>query len=229
MEINKREISFHEVALLLRKALGDPWRLHQTSPLTYCDSALEILIATVLTQATSDKNALNAWFNFKKVFPAPEMVLTSAAGVLEQTINTSGLAAQKARVIRGVLEKVREELGEYSLESLKADPAMAWSFLNSLPGIGPKTAACTMLFGLAFPYFPADVHIHRIVRRLGLIAGKKTPTEIQEFLARQIPEGMHQELHILLLNLGRRYCRPREPACPQCPLLRMCLEGSKFT
>ncbi|HEX3048948.1 MAG TPA: endonuclease III [Bacillota bacterium] len=202
--------------------MGDPRELHLTSPLAYCDSALEVLIATILTQATADKNALIAWRSFKKAFPEPGLALEAPGEFLFNTIQVAGLGVQKMMTIRNVLSLVKEILGEYSIDGLQNNPDMAWEFLNSLPGIGPKTTACTMLFGLGAPSFPIDVHIQRILKRWGWAADKEELATLQQRLAKEIPAELHKDLHILLLNLGRQYCRPGKPSCHKCPLQEIC-------
>jgi endonuclease-3 len=215
-------IDYFQIRDLLQKGLGDPQELHQTSPLAYCDSALEVLIATVLTQATADKNAVIAWRNFKKAFPDPGLALEAPGEFLFNTIQIAGLGIQKMMTIRTVLGRIKEDFGEYSLDSLQNNPDFAWEFLNRLPGIGPKTAACTMLFGLDLPSFPIDVHIQRILKRWGLAAEKEELATLQQRLAREIPPELHKDLHILLLNLGRKYCRPGKSYCHRCPLGEIC-------
>jgi endonuclease-3 len=202
----------------MRVSLGEPEVLHQSSPLAYTGSALEVLLATILTQATSDKNALRAWQEFKRVYVNPEQVLEDEEQLLFDTIHSAGLATQKTKTIRAVLREIQNRLGTCSLDSLKKDPELAWSFLNRLPGVGPKTAACTLLFGLAIPKFPVDVHIQRIVKRLGWIDGNLSPEQSQDVLTAELPDELFRDLHILLLNLGRRYCRPHQPLCNECPL-----------
>lgn len=207
---------------MLRNDLGEPDTLHQSSPLAYTSSALEVLLATILTQATSDGNALRAWLNFKKVYSEPEEVLQSGEQRLMETIHSAGLAKQKTKTMMAVLQEIQNKFGICSLDFLKEDSSLAWSFLNHLPGVGPKTAACTLLFGLGFSKFPVDVHIQRIVKRLGWIEGNLNPEQSQEVLSSEIPAALHQNLHILLLNLGRRYCRPHQPLCNDCPLNGEC-------
>jgi endonuclease III len=220
---------FYKISQSLQASIGDPEKLHQSSPLFYCNSALEVLLATILTQATSDKNALRVWLEFKKAFADLSQVLSASEEDLFTVIRPGGLAAQKAKTIRTVLQNIQDRLGECSLDSLKNDPQLAWDFLNQLPGVGPKTAACTMLFGLGLPQFPVDVHIERIVSRLGWISGKMPLAELQQLLLQQIPPELHADLHILLLNLGRQYCRPHNPDCAHCPLSNECPKRFKFT
>lgn len=218
----KNEAYFSRQYGLLRQVLGDPEVLHQMSPLFYCESALEILIATILTQATADRNALQAWRNFKVVYNDLNQVLQREPATLYQTIRVGGMAVQKGNTIIRVLQAVMKRWGLLSLDELKKRPDDAWNFLNQLPGVGPKTAACTMLFGLEIPCFPVDTHIERIAKRQGWVAKTLRPGDIQQQLVAVIPQHLLADLHILLLNLGREFCRPQHPRCDQCPIAEDC-------
>jgi endonuclease-3 len=202
----------------LRNVLGDPSDLHRTSPLAHTDNALEVLLATIITQATSDRNALQAWLRFKAFYTSPGQILEDPEERLAEAIRPAGLERQRAKTIRKVLAAIHSELGEYSLDRITHTGDAAMAFLLSLPGVGAKTAACTMLFGLKLPVFPVDTHIHRIAIRMQWIAPHTDPKETQTRLNQLIPNHLFEELHILLLNLGRSYCRPRNPKCESCPL-----------
>ncbi len=206
----------------LRKTLGEPYVLHQSSPLAYCENALDVLIATILTQATSDRNALKSWHQFKKNFPEPELVLKAEEENLVAAIHSGGLANRKAKTIRVVLKGIQDRYHKLSLENLGKEPKSVWGILRSLPGVGPKTAACILLFGFKLPMFPVDTHIHRIAIRMGWVKPGTDPERTQALLTSTIPTQYHYSLHILLLNLGRKYCRPNNPNCRECPLSKDC-------
>jgi endonuclease-3 len=220
--ISLSKIDFLSIKEKLCKALGEPDLLHQSSPLAYCDTALDVLVATILTQATSDRNALKSWLEFKKIFPEMESVLEKEEEFLVETIRSGGLAKQKAKTIRAVLKSIRDRFSKLSLESPEKDIDLIREMLLSLPGIGPKTAACVLLFGFKLPAFPVDIHIHRIAIRMGWVNSKTSPEETEQILSPIIPADLHAALHILLLNLGRRYCRPHNPNCTECPLNQDC-------
>ncbi|HYH02166.1 MAG TPA: endonuclease III [Bacillota bacterium] len=203
-------------------SLGTAKELHLSSPLAYTDSALEVLLATIITQATSDRNALKAWLRFKETYTSPGQALEKDESLLLEVLRPAGLEHQKSRKFREVLAAVRERLGEYSLDKISGNPEEAWDFLCSLPGVGPKTAACTMLFGLGHPAFPVDTHIQRIAVRMGWAPATSKVEAIQTLLQQSIPQQLHQDLHILLLNLGRSYCRPRQRKCDVCPVGTHC-------
>ncbi len=220
-----KTVNYQAIHAQLRAALGDPLQLHRQSPLDWCDSALEVLLATILTQATNDKNALKAWRQFKERYNSPEQALEVPLAEVAEVIRPAGLAGQKAATIQNVLREVRLKLGETSLESLRNNAEAAWDFMTQLPGVGPKTAACVMAFGLGHASFPVDTHVHRVAGRLGWASKRLDPAKMQQALTTTIPASLHADLHILLLNLGRQFCRPNQPKCPACPLRLDCAEA----
>ncbi len=224
---NRNGAKFGGIYRSLIAVLGEPVELHRTSPLYWCDNALEVLLATILTQATSDKNALQSWRNLKQLCKEPSDILSLDEKVLLEAIKPAGIMTRRAKTLVGVLRTIHDRFGEYTLNQLAGDPGLAREILNNLPGVGPKTAACTMLFGLGLPCFPVDTHINRIACRMGWVASKSTPANTQLLLTETIPPEYHADLHILLLNLGRRYCRPTTPDCSHCPLSGECRFGSK--
>jgi endonuclease-3 len=111
------------------------------------------------------------------------------------------------------------------LKRLTGSEAEAW--LRSLPGVGPKTSACVVLFGLGRPAFPVDTHVHRIARRLGFVAATESAERAHLVLAPAIPAGHHLDLHLNLIRLGREQCRPRAPRCAGCPLRSECAHAER--
>jgi endonuclease-3 len=211
---------FEAITAILRDRLGDPENLHKASPLSCCDSALEVLLATILTQATNDRNAMKAWLNFKARYAEPHQALASSAAELAEVIRPAGLTRQKTASFQKTLTSLPP--GGGFCAARQADADKVWEALLALPGVGPKTAACAMLFGLGLPAFPVDLHINRIAWRMGWVAPHSPPERTQTELTRMVPPGLYKELHILLLELGRKYCRPRGPRCLECPLHAWC-------
>src|SRR3990170_2646068 len=89
-------------------------------------------------------------------------------------------------------------------------------------GVGPKTAACVLLFGLGMPALPVDTHVYRVATRLGLVSSKLTPEKAQTELEARVPAADHYRFHILLIRHGRHTCTARAPACGACPLADHC-------
>jgi endonuclease III len=118
--------------------------------------------------------------------------------------------------------------GDLSLEFLR-DMAVeqADRYLQSFDGVGPKTAACVLMFSFNMPIFPVDTHIHRIAIRLGLVARGRSAEETQQLLTPLIPSADRYAMHILLVTHGRKTCRARSPRCEWCGLIDLCPHGKK--
>ncbi len=150
-------------------------------------------------------------------------------GAIERAIRSAGLSRQKSVRIWQILRRIRRERGELSLEFLAdLSPQQARAYLTAFPGVGPKTAACVLLFSFHMPVLPVDTHIHRIGIRLGLLPPGTSADDAHAALERLVPPDEFYNFHILLIRHGRQICRARRPRCHDCVLLRMCPAGRRF-
>ena len=189
--------------------------------------ALDEVVATVLSQHTSDINSGRAFARLKKTFPNWEQVADAPTEDLADAIRSGGIAEQKARRIKQVLAAIEEREGKVSLDRLaELEDADATAYLESLPGVGPKTAACVLVFSLGRAAFPVDTHVHRIAIRLGWIPAKTTAGAAHRLLAQIVPPPIRYDLHIALVTHGRTVCRAQRPRCDQCVLRDLCAFGS---
>lgn len=189
------------------------------------EDALGGLVATVLSQHTSDVNSARAYERLVTALPSWEAVRDAPVEVVEEAIRPGGLAPQKARTIQRILRELTARLGEAPLSLAHlADlpPEQAQAYLRELPGVGPKTAACVLLFSLGMPAFPVDTHVWRVTRRLGLIGPKVSADQAHELLAELIPPQWRHTMHVDLIRHGRGICHARNPACERCPLRGEC-------
>ncbi len=187
---------------------------------------LDTLILTILSQATNDRNSARAYSDLKAAFPGWEAALRAPAGQLAGAIRHGGLADQKAPRIQGILARIQADQGRLDLEFLRDwPPEKAFEYLTSFDGVGPKTAACTLLFAAGHPFFPVDTHILRIAHRMGLVPPKSTAEAAQRQLQVEIPTDLHYRLHVNLIEHGRAVCHPRNPGCPECVLRESCHWG----
>ena len=92
-------------------------------------------------------------------------------------------------------------------------------------GVGPKTAACVLLFACRKPVLPVDTHVHRVSRRLGLIGPKVGAARAHDDLAPLVPPRLVLEFHVGLIRHGRQLCTARGPKCEGCLLFDLCREG----
>ena len=97
-----------------------------------------------------------------------------------------------------------------------------FDLLMELPGVGPKTAACVLLFSLDRPYFPVDTHVHRVATRLGLVPPAASPIQTQERLQAALAADEMYEAHMNLIRHGRHVCVALRPICSQCVLNDLC-------
>jgi endonuclease-3 len=187
---------------------------------------LDMLVAVILSQATSDANSDRTYDALKKRFPDWDSVLRAREATLVETIRLGGLANQKAAVIRDLLRQVKERHGSFDLSFLRRVPAAeAVEYLSSFRGVGPKTAACTLLFACGLDLFPLDTHIFRVLRRVGLIPPKCSDHFAHDVMNRVVPSGKFYSFHVNLIRHGRRLCRPRDPLCERCPVVEYCDYG----
>ena len=190
---------------------------------------LDMLVAVILSQATSDANSDRTYDALKQRFPTWEAVLRAREQTLVDTIRLGGLANQKAAVIRELLRQVKERHGSFDLSFLRGLPASeAVAYLASFRGVGPKTAACTLLFACSTEVFPLDTHIFRILRRVGLIPPKCSDQFAHEVMNRLVPAGKFYSFHVNLIRHGRKLCRPRDPLCERCPVVEYCDYGREI-
>jgi endonuclease-3 len=214
--------SFEEVINRLSASYGTPeWRPH--------GDAVSELILTLLSQNTADYNSGHAFSRLLQRFPDWQSVLDAPVSEVEDAIRPGGLAPTKAPRLQALLSEVKGRSGTFDLrflEDLPLDQAREW--LRTLPGVGPKTAACVLLFGMGRPGLPVDTHVHRVSMRLGLIAPKLPPDKAQTQLEAEVPENDHYAFHVLLIKHGRHRCIARSPNCPECPLLPQCPAGQEI-
>jgi endonuclease-3 len=218
-DLAEKRLQTKHITQNLEATYGIP---RNTSP----DDPLDELILTILSQSTSDINSQRAFDSLKKRFPHWESVRRARPASIAAAIKSGGLANTKSVVIKNVLNQILARRGKLDLSFLHAAPINeANEFLLSLKGIGPKTAACVLLFSCNRPIFPMDTHILRITKRIGLVPRKSNDLSAHKIMESLIPPKKHYSLHINLIRHGRKICRPRDPLCDQCSLQEQCEFG----
>jgi endonuclease-3 len=208
--------TWQRVVDVLRVHHGEP------APRTRIDP-LDELVATILSQNTSDRNTERSFASLKARFPTWEVVRTAPVEQVVAAIEHGGLAQIKAPRIQRVLDRIRADRGALDLSFLDAmsvDDGRA--YLTALNGVGPKTAACVLLFSLGKPALPVDTHVHRVSKRLGLIGARTTAERAHAELERMVAPDAVYAFHMLLIVHGRRVCHAQRPACDACPLSAEC-------
>ena len=132
-------------------------------------NAIDELVYTILSQHTSDINSERAFENLMTRFDSIEAISNADVIQIEQCIKTAGLHKIKAARIKEVLNIIDTKTGGFDISFLSEMPLEdAKTWLKSLPGIGPKTAAIVLCFSFGMPAMPVDTHIYRVSRRLRL-------------------------------------------------------------
>lgn len=190
------------------------------------------LIGTILSQHTSDINSERTYQQLIATFPTWEQVRDAPTNEVAAAIRSGGLANIKAVRIQDALFTLTEQqqgqgstksLSDFLYEELtKRTPEEGWHYLRSISGVGPKTAACVLMFNMDEPVMPIDTHVWRVSRRLGLIGPKVSAEQAHEIFAKITPPGWVYPLHVNLIRHGRQICHAQRPECERCTLFSEC-------
>ncbi|MDP6380998.1 MAG: endonuclease III, partial [Phycisphaerae bacterium] len=179
--------------------------------------------ATILSQNTSDKNSGPAFARLKQAFPTWDAAADASAPALARQIRAAGIANVKSKRIKNILSHLRRRRGKPSLDFLKRLPtSAAREYLANLPGVGPKTVACVLMFGFGLPVLPVDTHVLRVSIRLGLVPAGTGADKAHRLLQEQVADRLVYPFHALLIEHGRKRCTARRPDCKGCTLSRLC-------
>jgi endonuclease-3 len=208
-----------KLSSLLEREYGKrSWRRH--------GDPLSVLIATILSQNTSDNNSHKAFANLKAEFKNWEEVRRARVKRTTDAIRSGGLADIKASRIKDILSQIYEENGNLDLSFLKrwrTEKIKSW--LGKFKGVGDKTIACVLLFSLKRPAMPVDTHVLRVSKRLGLVPQNLNASAAEAVLERVIPGSSIYQFHLNLIAHGRLVCKAANPLCNDCVLLENCEFG----
>jgi endonuclease III len=176
----------------------------------------QVLVGTILSQRTRDENTDGASARLFGRYPDARSLARAAPREIEPLIRATGFYHVKARVIRACARAVLDRFG--------GEVPRSFAELTSLPGVGPKTANCVLVFGYGIPAIPVDTHVHRIANRLGVVR-TRTPEETEARLREVLDRSYWIPLNPLLVQHGQNLCRPLRPRCPECPIADLCATG----
>ena len=188
----------------------------------------KLLIATILSQNTSDRNSIEAYEELKsKIEISPINITHEYIEDIEDAIAKAGLYRSKARAIvesaKFVLNKLSGDLTNLKRYSFKE----AREKLTGIYGVGLKTADIVLLY-LGFPAFPVDTHIKRISRRLGIVGVNADYEEISNMWRKALDRSEYLDAHLRLIAFGRKICTSKKPRCNICPLKDICSSFRDF-
>jgi len=182
---------------------------------------LEVIVGAILTQNTAWHNATLALRNLRQAGLLSWQTLRRAdPPTLEACARPAGFYRQKVRTIRDFVEWL-EQRHSGSLRRLLALPAKELRCqLLDLRGLGPETVDAILLYAAGYPHFVADAYTRRVLARHGFVPAAAGYHETQAFLHAHLPRRAYlfNEFHALLVEVGKKHCRPQSPRCSGCPL-----------
>lgn len=183
---------------------------------------MDVLIATKLSQNTTDRTSYIAFTNLKKDFKDWEDVMNSPLSKIKKSIKVCGLANTKATNIKEMLNLMYKKSGNLSLNYLKRySNDEVYEELLQYKGLGNKTISCVLAFGMGREVFPVDTHIHRILNRIGAV-DTNTPDETFRLSEKIIPGKDKVSFHTNLIRFGRNVCKAVNPKCSECLIKDLC-------
>ena len=174
----------------------------------------ELVIAVMLSAQTTDKAVNNVTKSLFKDYPTLKDLDNASLEDIENHIKSLGLYKNKAANIKGIAHKLLTEFNG----KVPSDKKL----LQTLPGIGNKSAGVIRCEVFKIPDLPVDTHIIRIANRLGIANSKDEPIDIEQKLKKIIPEESWIKSHHQLIHFGRYFCTAKSPKCSECKLRNIC-------
>lgn len=183
------------------------------------DNPFQLTIAVLLSAQTTDNSVNKVTAKLFQKYHTAEDFLQVPQEELENDIRTIGLYRNKAKNIqklcRSLLDKFNGEIPRTHKE------------LESLAGVGRKTANVVMSVAFDEPSLAVDTHVERVSKRLGICRWKDNVRQVEEKLCKVVPRECWNRTHHQLIFFGRYHCLARAPKCDVCPLFDDCREGQK--
>jgi endonuclease-3 len=173
----------------------------------------KILISTILSARTRDENTRQATNTLFSKYKTPSMIANANIDDLENLIRKAGFYRVKAQRIKEVSNIITKKFNGTVPKDYKD--------LIKLPGVGPKTANCVLVYAFKLPAIPVDTHVHRISNRLQWVKTTK-PEQTEEELKLKIPKDQWIRINRLFVRFGQETCIPINPRCEICPINEIC-------
>jgi len=191
---------------------------HPEIPLKH-SSPYTLLIAVLLSAQSTDKRVNEVTPHLFQLADTPEKMSQLTVEQILKVIRPCGLGPTKARAIH--------KLSKILVQKYKGKVPKTLKELESLPGVGHKTASVVMIQAFHKPAFPVDTHIHRCAKRWGLSSGKNVKTT-EEDLKRLFPKKDWNKLHLQIIYYARKYCPARNHKIPECPICSRLQEKGSY-
>lgn len=178
------------------------------------DTPFHLLVAVILSAQCTDKRVNMVTPALFEAFPTPEVMAVSSSDVIFDYIKSISYPNSKAKNLLGMAQKI---ISDYNGEVPQDRDA-----LESLPGVGRKTANVMLIVAFNKPAMPVDTHVFRVSNRIGLTNNSKTPLETEKELLKYIPQELLGKAHHWLILHGRYTCLARKPKCLECKIAHWC-------
>lgn len=190
------------------------------------ESRFEVLVGAVLTQNAAWRNVEQAITRLRDAaLFAPEAILAAPVARVAECIRPSGYYNIKTQRLRAACEAWLALGGE---QGMAAMPTLALrNALLAVHGLGPESVDDVLLYGFERPVFVIDAYTRRIFSRIGVVDPRAGYDTLQQQFQADLPVDAQQfnEYHALIVQLGKSFCRPRQPRCGDCPVLSRCAHG----
>ena len=186
-------------------------------PLNY-KNTFTLLISVLLSAQCTDVNVNNVTKNIYPKYNQPKHFVKLGRKKIERLINKIGIFRIKAKSIYF--------LSKTLVEKYKSKVPKTYEELESLPGVGHKTASVVMSQAFGYPAFPVDTHIHRLAQRWGLTNGKNV-VRTEKDLKNIFPRKNWNKLHLQIIWYGREHCQARECFGITCKICKRCYPNRK--
>ncbi|MFK7830826.1 MAG: endonuclease III [Congregibacter sp.] len=193
--------------------------LYPTTPVPLAHSnPFTLLVAVLLSAQCTDERVNQVTPALFKRASSPQQMVQVSVEDIRAIIRPCGLSPQKAKAIAG--------LSKILMDSYAGEVPADMDALETLPGVGHKTASVVMSQAFGEPAFPVDTHIHRLAQRWGLSSGKNV-TQTEKDLKRLFPREHWNRLHLQIIFYGREYCSARGCDGRVCEICRHCYPERK--
>ena len=205
-----------ERAIVIKKILDKVYP-ETPIPLDHQDN-FTLLIAVLLSAQCTDERVNQVTPNLFSIASDPLSMSKLTVNKIYKIIKPCGLGPQKSKAI--------SKLSKILVNKFNCEVPNNFSDLESLPGVGHKTASVVMSQGFGIPAFAVDTHIHRLAQRWGLTNGKNVK-KTEEDLKKIFPKESWNKLHLQIIYYGREYCKARECYGLTCKICTTCYPNRK--
>lgn len=196
-------------------------QMYEMFPDAQCElrhkNAFQLLIAVILSAQATDVSVNKATPALFAAFSTPQALAAASVEEIIPYIKTIGLYRNKAKNIQACAQQL--------LERFEGEVPSERTALESLPGVGRKTANVVLGDAFGEPAIAVDTHVERVSKRLRICRLDASVLEVEKTLMRKIPRNLWVKTHHTLIFFGRYHCLARNPKCEICPLLPMCQDG----